>query len=203
MNKPAGKILVGLTGGFGTGKSTVAHIFESHGASIVNADTLAHEALFKDSPVYAEIKKIFDVPEDKLGLDRKRIAEIIFRDPVRRKQLEAIVHPFVWARMVEEATDAESRVVVLEVPLLFESGFDKFCDFVVTVSASQQEAVKRLLEKGFSVSEIEARTNAQLPLEEKIRRSKYKIENSGTLDATRREVEKVWKDLPLALKGEK
>ncbi len=198
-----GKILVGLTGVFGSGKSTVGHMLEELGACVIDADHLAHEALLEGSPVYDEIAKLFPEAAGASGLERKKIAPLVFRDDQKRKALEKIIHPFVYQRMGEEAALAEERVIVFEVPLLFETRFEAFWDFSITVSASEQARRGRLLEKGFSKEEIEARLRAQFSQEEKEKRSDFVINNSETLDQTRREVEKIWKGLQPVSKGEK
>jgi len=195
--------LVALTGVFGSGKSTAGHLFEELGACVIDADHLAHEALLEGSPVHGDIVKIFPEAAGASGLDRKKIARVVFGDGQKRKALEKIVHPFVYQRMAEEAALAEERIVVFEIPLLFESGFDAFWDFTVTVSAPEKARRERLLAKGFSKEEIDARFAAQLSQEEKEKRSHFIINNSQTLDQTRREVEAVWKRLQPVSKGEK
>ena len=200
-----GKWIVGLTGGFGTGKSTVAHMWEALGACVIPADELAHEALMKGGPGYDQTRALFkgDAVETDQGLDRRKLAEIIFHDPKRRQQLEALVHPYVRQRLWDEIAEAEEGVVVLEIPLLFETGFDRFCDQTVVVNAPDSVADKRLLAKGFSMRDIENRRRAQMPLDQKLKRAHWVIENSGTLESTRREAEKVWKNLRPVLKGDK
>ena len=203
MMKREPKIRVGLTGVFGSGKSTVGHMFEELGACVIDADRLAHEALLKGSPVYGEIVKLFPEAQTGAGLDRAKIAKVVFSDPEKRKSLEIIMHPFVYERMGEEAVLAEEKVVIFEVPLLFETSFDVFCDFTVTVSAPGEIREKRLREKGFSNEEIKARLEAQLSQEEKEKRSHFVINNSKTLDQTRLEVKKIWQKLQPVSKGEK
>lgn len=222
------KLIIGLTGIFGSGKSTVAHLFEELGAAVVDADKLAHEALWKGSEVYKKVAALFPEalpmsspnalvgdskslnPRQKRagmtldresrgddnyieGLDRKVIAGIVFQDSKRLKDLEKIVHPYVRTRIQEEIDDAQEKVVVLEVPLLFEAGVDKFCDVTVVVSAPLTEIVKRLKEKGFSPDQIKARLKAQMPLKEKIKRADFVVRNIKTLKETKQQVEKLWR----------
>ncbi len=196
------KTILGLTGTFGSGKSTVAHFFEELGACIVDADKLAHEALMPGSEIYDTIRKAF--PDAELpggGFDVKKLANVVFRDAEKKKKLESIVHPYVFNRLVEEAEEAEEPVVVVEVPLLYETGYDQFCSQVIVVSAEPDVMQKRLMEKGFSPEEIKLRQSNQMPLAEKIKKANFVINNSGTFQQTRREVEGVWKKCHPAPKG--
>ncbi len=200
--RPA-KLILGLTGGIGTGKTTVAHMLEELGAYVLHADEIAHEVYLKDGPLYGRVRGLFrgvDVENEK-GIDRRKVASIVFRDAALRRKLEEIIHPYVRQRMLDDLADAEESVAVLDVPLLFETGFDKFCDRTLVVSASDKAADERLSEKGFSQAEIDARRKAQLPLDEKIKRADIVIANTGSLKETRDKVAKVWKDLRPVLKG--
>ncbi len=178
-------------------------MFEDLGARTIDADRLAHEALTKSSPVYPKIAKLFKEAGTAEGLDRKKIAEIVFENPSRRKALEAIVHPYVFQRMLAEAADSSQQVMVLEVPLLFETGFDTYCRETIVVKANDQAVNERLKKQGFSPEQIEARRRAQMALEEKVKKADVLIENSGNLETTRRQVETYWKKIHAVLKGEK
>lgn len=178
-------------------------MFQELGAWIIDADRIAHEALRKESPVYSEISKLF--PEAAAGgdLDRKKIAAVVFAQPEKKRKLEHLVHPYVFERMEREISDAEEPVVVLDVPLLFETGLDQRCDLVCVVDAPEKAVLERLKERGFTEKEIDARKNAQMPLEEKKRKANFVINNSQNLEQTKQEVEKIWKDLHLVSKGDK
>lgn len=191
------KILIGLTGTFGSGKSSVADMFAELGADIVDADKLAHEALEPKSRIYPNVAALFPgVLRNESGcLDRKKIGELVFSDPRLRKKLEALVHPYVFDRIREIAERSVASVVIAEVPLLFESGFDRFCDAVICVDAEPEVVRKRLLAKGFDEKEIEARQKAQLSAEEKKRRSAYCLDNSQGQNETRKNVLKIWEKL--------
>jgi len=198
----SGKIVIGLTGGFGVGKSTVAHLFEELGAFVVDSDKLAHEALLKESPVNEKVVDLFKEARTAGGeVDRKKIAEIIFQEPERRKKLEAIIHPYVFERIAEEVGEAEEEIVILEIPLLFETGFEPFCHKTLLVKANPDVVAKRLEEKGFSHKEVLARRKAQMSEEEKLKRADIVIDNSGTFQKTREEVEKIWKKIRTFSKG--
>lgn len=201
--KQTGKVVVGLTGGFGSGKSTVAHLFEELGAFTIDADKLAHEALRQDSPVFAQVAALFKdaVKKATKEIDRKVIAEIVFKDTAKRKRLEAVIHPYVFSRIVEEAADSLPTVVVIEVPLLFETGFDQFCHFTVVVKAPDAAVNGRLLKKNFTLCDVQARRKAQWPLADKEKRATYIIDNSQTFQKTKREVQKIWHELLPVSKG--
>ena len=196
-------IVVGLTGGFGTGKSTAAGMFQELGAWIIDADRIAHEALRKESPVYQEIEKLFPEAVTEGDLDRKKIAAVIFNQPEKKKKLEHLVHPYVFERMEQEIAEAEEPVVILDVPLLFETGLDQRCDFVCVVAAPEEAVRERLKERGFTEQEIDTRKKAQISLEEKKKKANFVINNSQDLEQTKREVEKIWKGLHLVSKGDK
>jgi dephospho-CoA kinase len=193
------RVVIGLTGVFGSGKTTVSHLFRELGATVIDADLIAHEALWKGSPVYEELTALFpEATKDQKGLDRKSIAQIVFKDAKRREELEKRVHPYVRTRMEEEVADSEG-IVILEVPLLFEAGFDWFCDATLTVEAPEDVMLKRLQDKGWKADEVRARWKAQMPLSEKIKRSDYEIHNAGDLEETKKEVKAIWQKLHLKI----
>lgn len=198
------KTVLGLTGSFGSGKTTVALMFSQLGAFVVDSDKVAHEALRTGSPIYDDLRRIF--PDKSLiandGFDHKKLAAIVFASEKEREKLELIIHPYVFERLVEEVEQTTKPVVVLEVPLLFESGFDQFCKRVLVVQAPDEIIDQRLRAKGFAQKEITARRQAQMPSAEKKKRAHFVIDNSGDIQQTQREVEKIWKKFHPASKGE-
>lgn len=192
-----GKIIAGLTGGFGAGKSTVGRLFEDCGAFRIDADVMAHQALLKTSKVYGQIAGLFgDAVDEKTGnIDRASLAAVVFNDSEKRRQLESLVHPFVLERMAEEAAKAAGTVVILEIPLLFETGMDRYTAPDIVVKADKDIIRERLRAKGFDDPMIEKRWSAQLPMEEKIKRADIIIDNSKSLEDTKRQVEEIWKKL--------
>ena len=188
---------MGLTGNFGTGKSTVARLFRRRGTRVLSADRLAHEVFEKENPLYPQVRSLF--PKIKGSLSRAAIAQIIFRDSEKRRALESLIHPYVFRRIREEMGRMRSRVVILEIPLLFESGFDQECDCTIVVRAPLKKVFERLLERGFREAEVEARWRAQMPLRRKIRRADYSIDNSDGREATRRQVVQIWKKIERSL----
>lgn len=189
-------IRVGLTGGFGTGKSTVAEIFRELGAGIIDADELARRSL---RPGRKEYQKVIEQFGDRVlapsgEIDRKILAEEVFADPRLLKRLNRIIHPGV-IREMEWRLDRSSRPVkVAVVPLLFEAELKDCFDYIVTVAAAGETVRERTAAaRGMTAGEIESRRAAQMPLEEKVRMADFVIDNNGSLSETRRQAEEIWK----------
>lgn len=198
-----GPLVVGLTGCFGSGKSTVAKLFREEGAAIVDADQLAHEALEATSPVFQAIKNEFQdvcTPGSET-INRSKLGRAVFVDPARRLRLEAMIHPYVFTRMAEEIARAPAPLVVLEIPLLFETGYDAQCAKTIFVEASDKTIAERLRAKGFTSLEIEQRNAAQMSAAEKRKKADFIILNNETIDQTREEVKRVLNALLPERKG--
>lgn len=197
------KILLGLTGSFGCGKSTVSQAFVQLGAGHVDADAIVHDVLSRKGPVYDQVAKLFQGTKIRGSrtsvrgslLDRKKIAAVVFRDPVKRKKLEAILHPYVFERMLDDMAGMKQKVVILDVPLLFETGFDRYCHKTLVVQSPPDVVRRRLSKRGFSEKEVIARQKVQMPLKAKIKRADYVIDNGGSLVKTQEQVRQIWKKL--------
>jgi dephospho-CoA kinase len=191
--------IIGLTGGIACGKSTISAMLRELGAVIIDADQLARKIVEPDKPAWQEIVAWLGdeilCPDG--ALDRKKIGEIVFCDPKARERLEKITHPLIKEATSDMLADAERQgygVAVLDVPLLFETGFDKFADenWVVYVDEATQQA--RLMERdGLTREQAMARINAQMKLADKVRLADVVIDNSGDVSSTRRQVEAAWK----------
>jgi len=186
-------LLVGLTGGIGSGKSTVADLLRKRGAVVLDADDFARAAVVAGSAGLRKVTERFG-PEV-LGpdgeLDRRKLASIVFADPAALSDLEAIVHPEVrrmFADGIQENLDGQ-RVVVLVNPLLIEMGTHRDCDIVVVVSASNDTQIARSVARGMDESDVRARIAAQLPLAERAQAADVLIDNEGTLDELEDEVD--------------
>ncbi len=193
MNK---EIRLGLTGGFGTGKSTVAGIFRELGAGIVDADELARECLRPGREEYREAVRKFGEGILQPGgeIDRRTLAAEVFADRGKLNRLNRIIHPAVIREMEERLDRMEASVKVGVIPLLFEAGMENNFDYVITVAADGDTVRERTaVSRGMTEEEIDRRRAAQLPLEEKIRRSDFVIDNNGPPAETRRQVEEIWK----------
>ena len=201
--RAARPLVAGLTGNFGSGKSTVAGLFAGFGARVVDADQLAHEALEPASPVFQAVQNEFPgaVSADGAGFNRKMLASLIFNDAVNRSRLEAIIHPYVFHRMEEEIKKAPEALVILEIPLLFETGYHLQCDKTIFVEAAPDTIAGRLKKKGFSQQEIQQRIAAQMSAGEKKERADFAICNNETIEKTREEVRRIFHQLLSERKG--
>ena len=187
---------IGLTGGIATGKSHVRARFESLGIPTVDSDVLAREALAPRSSGLAAVAERFGrkVLKDDGSLDRDGLAKIVFADPEARKDLEAIVHPYVQQRTDQWFAGLDTsryRYAIADIPLLFEVGRDKDFDQVIVVACTPATQLRRLLERGMTEAEAGQRLSAQLPLENKIARADHVIRTDGSYDETERQVQEL------------
>ena len=195
-------LLVGLTGGIASGKSTVTAMLRSLSVRIVDADALAREVVEPGTPAHAEIVTEFgrEVLQPDGRLDRARLAEIVFPDPTKRKRLEAITHPAIRARFEQIMADLEREgfdgILVWDAALLVESGGHKKMDKVVVVTTDPAAQLRRLMARdGSSEEAARARTASQMPLAVKARAGDYVVDNSGTHEETRARVREVYRTL--------
>jgi dephospho-CoA kinase len=187
---------VGLTGGVGSGKSTVALMLADLGAVIIDADAIAHEVVEPGTPGFDAVVERFGrgVVRPDGSLDRAALAGIVFADDTQRQALNAIVHPLVGARMAELAAAASAdAVVVWDVPLLVENDSAGGFDMVVVVEADVPIRLARLVERGMSEQDARERIKSQATDEQRRAVADVVIENNGDLAALRERVRKVWK----------
>jgi dephospho-CoA kinase len=193
-------LLVGLTGGIGSGKSTAARMLRELGAVVFDADVLAREAVAPGTEGHRAVVERFgaDVLAPGGELDREALAAVVFADPAARRDLEAIVHPEV-RRLFAEGSEAyrdTDRVVVLSAPLLVETGMHSAFDVLVVVGVPEPVQVERLMrDRGMSEEEIRARIAAQAPLEDKAAVADILLDNEGSPGDLERQVEQIWNDL--------
>jgi dephospho-CoA kinase len=193
-------LLVGLTGGIGSGKSTVARMLEARGAVVFDADVLARDAIAPGTPGHEAVVERFGPTILAPGgdVDRDALAARVFVDAAARRDLEAIVHPEVRRLFAEaaeryEGTDA---VVVFGAPLLVETGMHTAFDVLVVVSTTTQTQVDRLLhDRGMSEAQVRARIHAQLPLEDKAAVADILIDNEGPIEELDGQVDRAWQEL--------
>jgi dephospho-CoA kinase len=196
--------VIGLTGGLGTGKTTVARMFRALGAAVIDADRLAHRALGRGQPAAAWAKQRLGAGALKPdgSVDRRALAAAVFADPATRRSLERLVHPQVLrdtrARIRLLRKSGRAKVVVLDVPLLFEAKMDRLADQTVVVFARPAIQRQRLLRDGWTAHDIAARTAAQWNLSAKVALADHVVDNSGRVEHTRGQVRRIWKRLQAA-----
>lgn len=192
---------MGLTGGIATGKSTVSRLLTECGAALVDADRIAREVV---EPGQAPLRLIAErfgqaVLLENGALNRKKLGEIVFADPAEREALERITHPAIRAVMKERMARLEredpSRLVVVDVPLLYESELSSLFQKVMVVYVPREVQLERLMERdGLSREAAERRLHAQMDIEEKRKRADFVIDNRGSLEETTRLVESFWRE---------
>jgi len=192
--------LVGLTGGVGSGKSTVADMLRELGAQVVDADEATHAVYEPGSPGFDAVVREFGAEFVEGGrIDRSRLGELVFHDDDARRRLNSIVHPLVrdWmAQRTAEAAERGAEVVVQDVPLLFENGLERLFSTVVLVYAPEDVQIERLVSgRGFTAERARAMIAAQMPIENKRGLAHHVINNSDTREETLSQVKAIWKQL--------
>lgn len=200
MNSSPTKVIA-ITGSIGTGKSTVAWMFGELGIPVLDADEMAHKALEPKSSIWKALFERFGktiMGADEI-VDRTKLAKIVFTSPADRKFLESLVHPFVRAHLEREVRAHAKQgvpIVMVEVPLLFEVGWADDYDAVIVVTCDPEVEIARCQQKfGMSRDDIEARLTAQLPLDQKIQAAHAVIDNNGTLETTRIQVQRLYQEM--------
>lgn len=192
-------LIVGLTGGFGTGKTTVACMFKGLGAKVIDADRIAHYVIRKEKGVIKKLVARFGrtILRKDGFINRGRLAEIAFANKKNSNALCRIVHPEVKSRIAVMLNRTRHRhndaFLVLDVPLLIEAGMYSIVDIVIVVVADKAIQIQRCQQRtGLSIESIKRRIACQLPLKEKMRFAKFVIDNSGGRQETRRQVKRIW-----------
>ena len=195
-------LIAGLTGGIASGKSSAGKILAKLGAKIVDSDVLARVVVEPGRPALAKIIERFGsgVITDEGTLDREKLRDVVFNDRKALNDLNAIVHPEVFKEIQREMEDYRSSSpkapLVLDIPLLYESGADAIVDVVVVVYVDRETQIERLIARdGFSRVDAENRIDKQMDLEEKRRRADFVIDNSGSFDDLRGETEAAFGEL--------
>ncbi len=193
------KKIIGLTGGSGVGKSTVAKLFLDYGAHVIDADIVARKVVEKGKPALLEIKEAFGnevfLPDG--NLNRSQMAEIVFCDETALHKLTQITHKYIIADIKEEAENAQSRLVVIDAPLLFESGLDSICHSVVCVIAERKTRIARIMARdGISREMAENRIRAQKEDAFYCERSDFEIQNNGDKKKLKDAVAEIIKGVP-------
>lgn len=199
-------MILGLLGGIGSGKSTVARMLAAEGAVVIDADDWAHEAL-EEPQARAELRSwLGGAAFGSDGrVDRRRVAEEVFRTPEALERLERIVHPPVLARiraamrehrsLQRESAPTPDELLVLDVPLLAETSLDRECDEILLVESTPELRQRRTRERGWTTEDLARRERRQLPVAEKRRLATRSIRNDGDLESTRRQVRSLVREL--------
>jgi len=200
-------LLVGLTGGIATGKSTVSEIFRRLGCEIIDADVLAREVVEPGEPALAAIVAEFGpgILDPAGRLDRKKLGAIVFADPDKRRRLEAITHPQIRVRLAERLQELIARgfegLVIFDAPVMIESGTSRHVDRLVVVVTDAATQRARAVGRDGDRADVERRIASQMPLADKARLADYVIDNSGTPEATIAEVRRVHRALLAELRA--
>ncbi len=196
---------IGLTGGIACGKSTVSRLLASRGAIVIDADILAREVVEPGAPALAEVVRVFgpDMLNGDGTLNRKQLGKVVFENDAKRKRLEELLHPAIIQLLQERMAEAErlqpDKLVVADVPLLYEAQMEDMFQEVLVVAADREIQLERLGQRdGLNGEEAEQRIDAQMPLEWKKEWADVVIDNSGTPEETERQVEQYLRKKGLA-----
>lgn len=186
-------VIVGLTGGIAMGKTTISQFLKFKAIPVVDADQIAHEILTVDE-VKVKLMDTFgeSILDKNQNIDRRKLGPIVFNDQRQLEKLNIIVQPYIRTEIVRQLDNfSASKVVVLDAPVLFEQGYEKMVDYLMVIKTSAQIQVERLMQRD-SLNEIDAqkRIQAQMPIEEKVKKADIVIDTSGTIEETRSQVVK-------------
>lgn len=194
--------VIGLTGGIASGKSIVASVFKELGAIIIDADQIARQVVLPHQPAWKDIVEYFGpevVNEDK-SLNRAKIGDIVYNDPDSLKKLNYFTHPRIVQHYKDELrrikTEQPDAIVILEVPLLYETNMDKLCQQVVVVWVDRETQIKRLMKRDkMSYEDAVRRVDAQIPLEEKVQLADFVIDNRGSIVETKEKATRYYNEI--------
>ena len=189
---------VGLTGGIGAGKSTVADLFSQKGAVVIRSDELARQVIEPQTPGFQQVIDRFgkEFVNSEGYIDRAKLAQIVFQDDAALKDLENIVHPLVRSKtnqIIDQHTS--ETIIVNEIPLLLEKKMESLFDFLVIVISSEKNRLERLAQRGLTTEQAKARMAKQVSDDERKAAADFLIVNDGNLDQLEADVEKIWQTL--------
>jgi dephospho-CoA kinase len=195
-------LTIGLTGGIGSGKSTVASLLAEKGAIIIIADYIGWELLLKTSPVYSELVEAFggDILDEYGRIERKKLGKAVFSDPQKLARLNELVHPQLkkrlWARVSDIRTRRPDAIIVVDAALIIETGIiDKFEGLIVVTAPLEQRVQRLMAERLMSREEAITRVQSQLADEERVKHATWLINNDGSMEALQDKVDRLWSDI--------
>jgi dephospho-CoA kinase len=202
-------LLVGVTGGIASGKTVVAKMLEALGAPLIDFDVLARQVVEPGKPAFTQIVDYFgkEVLQEDGALDRKKLSRIVFRDTERRNQLEGFTHQPIYEEFLKRMSDITEQdaeaIIQAVVPLLIEKNLQSMFDKVLVVYVPEEQQIERLVKRdGISRKEAAHMLKAQLPIDEKLAYADFVVNNEGSMEETKKQVEEVWRELK-RLQGEK
>jgi len=197
-------LIVGLTGGIVVGKSTVASMFKDLGAKIIDADKLGHSVILPHRPAWEKIIRLFgkDFLRNDLTIDREKLGKIVFTNQTLLKKLNEITHPEIIKLIKKEInltinkTQNQEKILIIDAALIYEAKIDRLMDKIIVVYIDEEEQIKRLIKRNnLSKEEALQRIKSQMPMKEKVKMADYMVNNSNSLDETKKQVEEIWKNL--------
>jgi len=192
----AKKIIIGVTGGLATGKTTVTDMFAAKGAVKIDADAIAHRLLEENGSIRNQIMLTFGSGMlSGSSVDRRKLASVVFFDKDKLQALCRIMHPAIIGRMTEELQKIKEGVAVMDAPLLMEAGLAELADIVVLVTAGRETQIKRATDRGISREEAERIIASQMPLSEKEKLADYIIDSDKDMATTKKGVDVIWKKI--------
>lgn len=195
------QIILGLSGSFGSGKSTVARIFRAFGAYIIDADKLAHNCISPGTSAYKRIIRVFgkDILNKNKAIERRKLAALVFNNRNLLLRLNDIVHPQVIRTIKSKIKSSRAKIIVLDAPLLLEAGLRGIVDKLIVVKITREKQIERIQDKtSLDKADILKRIKSQIPLSRKARLADFIIDNSATLRETKKQIEQIrrllWKN---------
>ena len=189
-------MIIGLTGGIASGKTTVAGLFKKKGALVLDADKIARKVIERDSPVYRKVVRFFgsDILNKDRSINRRCLAKIVFSSSLKLKKLNSFIHPVVIKIINDELKKRKGkRVVVIDAPLLIEANLSSLVDRLIVVKTKQKIQINRIVAKmKLSRSEILKRIKNQISLRDKIKLADYVIDNGSSFKNTEKQVKDIW-----------
>lgn len=197
-------LIVGLTGGIVGGKSTVASMFKDLGAKIIDADKLGHSVILPHKPAWKKIVNLFgkDILRNNLTIDREKLGKTVFTNQALLKKLNEITHPEIIKilkkeiDLVKNTTHNRGKILIIDAALIYEAKIDRLMDKIIVVYINEDEQINRLTKRNnLSKRDALQRIKSQMPMKKKAEMADYVIDNSSSLDKTKKQVEKIWKKL--------